>query len=797
MATMRVLTTTTMTMMTTTSWLVAALVKDDAWAAINVNRRASNVRVLQYGEEGGRGHPYEQYSTHRLLQSETEQSSSETTGEDSSEVFFEDNRYPVSTMTPTAAASTETTSRSPSLRPTTQFPTVISYDASLYEPLRIEIDSRQLQQLVQSNAQKYEYLVTYITETAAPTAATFWSNHLSTIPVSGSITVYQDDCPVSWTDNDTSEYHTFSNADLVLYLILDEGPCLEADPPIAFSNECLSDQFDRPIAGTLLLCSDNFADISSDTSEGTSQRQKIDEVLQHELTHILGMSGATMPYWRDATKGGAPYTPRPLVEEEVVCVNGETQNITMPSQSTIMEGVTTTGVRYFEVVTPTVRNVVANQFDCEDATGARLDHNEYYNCIGSHWSPLFFGTETLVARDMPWEQSITAVTLALLEDTGWYRANYTASTGVLSPSSHGYGAGCNFLTNDCIVDDEVPTYGSGLFCNEMTEASSIKCDVSHKRAARCDLIDYNSYADNPIYPYWVVPDAPPTEYQQRFANSGLGSFLRYDADYCPTYSAPPDFILDGNGDPTGPYYMECLVADTAPDDAYGFETFGNDDSRCFNTIGSIDRPLCLTIECIESGGDITLAVSVGNGQKIACKTDGQMLDLPGLSYVQIECPRREILCPGYVLPILFIVSLCLPSQVSHDTSSNYLHRSFCPANCSGRGICRHGVVNGCKCFDREDTSPTCQNSPIIPPLPIPTLAPSIDVELTSNTPTSETSQGSGFITIVTSNTNKPPPPSPTSMPPTQEELAVEEPTTASSVAKATPLLFWALLFILL
>jgi hypothetical protein len=28
-------------------------------------------------------------------------------------------------------------------------------------------------------------------------------------------------------------------------------------------------------------------------------------------------------------------------------------------------------------------------------------------------------------------------------------------------------------------------------------------------------------------------------------------------------------------------------------------------------------------------------------------------------------------------------------------------------------------------------------------------------------------------------------------------LAVEEPTTASSVAKATPLLFWALLFILL
>lgn len=255
-----------------------------------------------------------------------------------------------------------------------------------------------------------------------------------------------------------------------------------------------------------------------------------------------------------------------------------------------------------------------------------------------------FGTEALVARDMPWEQSITAVTLALLEDTGWWKANYSASLGVRLPSSHGYGAGCNFLTNDCIVDDEVPDFGTDLFCNEMTVYSSLRCDVSHRRSAKCDLVDYNSYADNPLYPYWAVPDPPRAEYQQRFASSGLGSFLRYDAEYCPTYSAPTDFTYDGNGDPIGPLFMEC--SNTAPEDAYGFEIFGNDGSRCFNTIGSIERPLCLSIECIESGGEITVAVSVGDGQKVTCETDGQMLDIPGLNNVQIECPRREILCPG-------------------------------------------------------------------------------------------------------------------------------------------------------
>ena len=166
-----------------------------------------------------------------------------------------------------------------------------------------------------------------------------------------------------------------------------------------FSNDCLVDQFDRPIAGTLLICADKFGSMSSDTEEGRSQQQKLDEVLQHETAHVLGMSGATMPYWRDRTNFGKPYTPRPLIEEEVVCINGETESIVVPAQNTVREGKTKTGVRYFRVVTPTVRNVIANQFDCESATGARLDNNEYYNCIGSHWSSVSLRRHRCILRE--------------------------------------------------------------------------------------------------------------------------------------------------------------------------------------------------------------------------------------------------------------------------------------------------------------------------------------------------------------------------------------------------------------
>jgi hypothetical protein len=305
---------------------------------------------------------------------------------------------------------------------------------------------------------------------------------------------------------------------------------------------------------------------------------------------------------------------------------------------------------------------------------------------------------------MPWSQSVTSLTLALMEDTGWYRANYSASPGVLVPPAYGYGAGCPFLTHDCIADGgSVPDdFGAGNpFCNVTTDASGVRCDATHARAARCDLVDHGAYGSNPTYPYLDAPDPPGAEYRARFgagdadaADGGgalLGSFLRFDAEYCPTYASPTSFVYDADGVPTGPVYMDCSLGETAPADAYDFEWFGDVDgggggrSACFDTLGVGDdvggvvdhRPLCLRIECAEYGGAVAVAVSVGaDGETVVCEADGQVVDLPGLTDVKIVCPRREILCPGYALEHSFLVGWCsvpflslrhtnVPSNLSH------------------------------------------------------------------------------------------------------------------------------------
>jgi hypothetical protein len=59
---------------------------------------------------------------------------------------------------------------------------------------------------------------------------------------------------------------------------------------------------------------------------------------------------------------------------------------------------------------------------------------------------------------------ISPLTLALLEDSGWYKGNYSATE--ISPFGHA--AGCPFVEEDCIVDGgDVPSYSKGFFCNEL------------------------------------------------------------------------------------------------------------------------------------------------------------------------------------------------------------------------------------------------------------------------------------------------------------------------------------------
>ena len=82
-------------------------------------------------------------------------------------------------------------------------------------------------------------------------------------------------------------------------------------------------------------------------------------------------------------------------------------------------------------------------------------------------------------------QSVSALTLALLEDSGWYRSNY----GVAQNSPYGLGAGCEFVDEECIQNGTVAKWAEGTFCNS---ASNIGCSPDRHLVAMCGLSQFNN-----------------------------------------------------------------------------------------------------------------------------------------------------------------------------------------------------------------------------------------------------------------------------------------------------------------
>jgi len=76
---------------------------------------------------------------------------------------------------------------------------------------------------------------------------------------------------------------------------------------------------------------------------------------------------------------------------------------------------------------------------------------------------------TLTPRGIP--EHLSPFTLALMEDTGWYKANWALSRN----PSFGHGAGCDFVNEPCIVNDTVPSYAEPYFC-DTTDKAIVQCD---------------------------------------------------------------------------------------------------------------------------------------------------------------------------------------------------------------------------------------------------------------------------------------------------------------------------------
>ena len=410
---------------------------------------------------------------------------------------------------------------------------------------------------------------------------------------------------------------------------------------LAASSYCSTDQYDRPTAALLHLCIDDSFFLER------SLERDITTVM-HELGHALGFNTQSMAHFR--RPDGAPITERKdgdIVDSEVECTGPRhgirrSEVLPLPSEE-ILQFRTVRGVRVAEVVTPSVRQVVRNHFDCQLLIGAELESGNVFvanetvdeivsdeeavaSCIGDHWEKRLFRIDLMnpIVDEVPFSLRFSPVTLALFADSGWYQVDLSRTT---FSASWGRAAGCSFVNDTCVGEyGEIAEANNQFFCNEVVSPRQGKiideihgCSPDMTRKAACSMSQYD----------WELPQ----EYQ--YFNFTLGSNVGGSEpllDYCPVYNGFANGLCKEGEN------QRVLQVDR-------IEMFGEKNSRCVR--GVVDQQktaLCLSIACVIE--DRTLRVKV-DGIWHLCRYSGQVISVEGDLESSVICPDPVRTCPTF------------------------------------------------------------------------------------------------------------------------------------------------------
>ena len=184
------------------------------------------------------------------------------------------------------------------------------------------------------------------------------------------------------------------------------------------------------------------------------------------------------------------------------------------SSSIIRSALDNRGIPRTYVISPTVVKLAKDYYGCDTLIGVELENQENGVNPSSHWEARILLGEYMNLEQYNPEVVMSDFTLALLEDSGWYKVNYF--TGGLM--RFGKKRGCAFLTEDCCDSN-----GNTKFKNEFFDRDDNgqpSCSSGRLSRTYCETKHYTSFSNN-IFNRFSVPGA----------TSGIGGKTE-NADYC-------------------------------------------------------------------------------------------------------------------------------------------------------------------------------------------------------------------------------------------------------------------------
>ena len=360
-----------------------------------------------------------------------------------------------------------------------------------------------------------------------------------------------------------------ANFDYIVYLTTYNS---ETDAFASYSGICDLDSTERNAVSV------GYVAINSVRFNLLGLKEKFVDTLQ-EMIRILGFSTELYPYWKNVT--GQIY-----------------ENSKAFGLSNVRGGIKSV------IRTPNLLAQARQAFACQSLFGVELE--EYLQTgFSSSWdSRIMFGD--LMASSIQQDTILSTVTLALLQDSGWYQVDYSYSQMPI----FGRSSGCNYIDIKCVQNGL--SSDPNLWC---TNVGEMACDSYANSKATCNIVTWTS-----------IPSA-----FQYFTSSNLGGGDPY-TDFCPYNKPFPSGHCKGSQ--IGSIY-----------DSRTSEVFSAK-SKCFRStlIKSPDTFQNVYAACYEilSCDSVSATVKIADNI-ISCPFAGATVSVPGYSGV-IYCPNSDVLC---------------------------------------------------------------------------------------------------------------------------------------------------------
>ncbi|KAL4229393.1 hypothetical protein ACF0H5_012432 [Mactra antiquata] len=457
-----------------------------------------------------------------------------------------------------------------------------------------------------------------------------------------------------WWDSVGNEFHSppdnqpgVSGHNFILYVAALPSDKCSWQKTVAFAAHCqLESTLDRPIAGYISICPHSI-------STSIHKHEELLYTIKHEILHALGFTAGLYAFYRD--RFGQPLTERDLHTGKPLVFDSKISGMYLWSDRVVkqykryawkLKGQTIVKTINM-MITPNVVREVRNHFGCNTLEGGELEDQGGINGTAlTHWEKRVFENEFMTGTYTQ-NPVISRISLALMEDTGWYSANYNNAMEL----KWGKNLGCDFVTKSCYEWIETRANRNGdihPFCLEATRGTPITdCSKDRSAVAICNLSEFT--APLPLeYQYFRSIQGVPAHDVGKYGGSVSL------ADYCPYLQ---EFVWKQDND-----YIRgsrCALEKNAlePSKNYLLETY-SPRSKCFNHVKwswrlrrctDLFTPHsgsgCYEYKCSSYTG-LTIYVM---GQDYRCYYAGQELSVQYVDehwayYGNITCPPCQEIC---------------------------------------------------------------------------------------------------------------------------------------------------------